>query len=42
MILVNEDREEAASVLDEIITSGYSQDVFIAMAHEFATRQAMI
>lgn len=42
MTLVNEDHEEAASVLDEIITSGYSQDIFVAMAHEFATRQEMI
>jgi hypothetical protein len=42
---VNDDHEEAASVLDEIITSsspGDSQDKFVAMAHEFATRQAMI
>ena len=39
---VNDDHEEAASVLDEIITSGDSQDNFVAMAHEFTTRQAMI
>jgi hypothetical protein len=45
MTSVNDDHEEAASVLDEIISSspsGDSQDNFVAMAHEFATRQAMI
>jgi tetratricopeptide (TPR) repeat protein len=45
MTFVNDDHEEAASVLDEIISSspsGDSQDNFVAMAHEFATRQAMI
>ena len=38
----NDDHEEAASVLGEIITSGDSLDDFVAMTHEFATRQAMI
>ncbi|KAI9452960.1 CHAT domain-containing protein [Lactarius psammicola] len=45
MTFVNDDYEEAASVLDELIASsspGDSQDKFVAIAHEFATRQAMI
>ncbi len=45
MTFVNDDYEEAASVLDEIITSSTprdSQDMFVAYAQEFATRQAMI
>jgi CHAT domain-containing protein len=45
MTFKNDDHEEAASILDEIITSspsGGSQDTFIGMAHEFSTRQAMI
>ena len=45
MTFMNEDYEEAASVFDEIITShspGDGQEKFVAMVHQFATRQAKI